>query len=304
MGQQTKVLEKLNKNIEGIEVHFQHDFTKLSTIRLNSVGTLVIVKDKNSLCDLLKEFKNEKIEYKVLGQGANILLPEVLPWVVVQLKFDFDKSYLNEAHESYDLPASISLSVLSSHATKFGLSGWEVITGIPASLGGAIYMNAGTSLGEIGELISEVEYVDESGKIKTHKVEKNSFSYRKNNFLKKGDIVISAKLLHKGEDPKISKKIKSYLEKRNQSQPLNKFTCGCIFKNSTLGDISCRAGHYVDIIGMKGFTLGGVRVSHKHGNFLENFNGSNYPETMQLMKLLQKEMKLQYGVEFEFEVEH
>ena len=304
MGSEKEFLKSVENKIEGIEIHFDQDLTKFSTIKLRSVGNLVIVKNEFALQQLINEIKKSKLQYKILGWGANILLPENLPWIAIQLKFDFDKTYLDSVRDVYELPASVSLAVLTSTASKLGLKGWEVVTGIPASLGGAIFMNAGTNLGEIGSLITEVKYLDKNSEIKTHLIDDSSFSYRKNNFLKEGEVILSAKLKHFGIDENLKILIKDYLEKRNNSQPMNQNTCGCIFKNSNMGDISCRAGHYVDIIGMKGFTLGGVRVSHKHGNFLENFGGSSYSETMELMKLLQAEMKLQFGVNFEFEVEH
>jgi len=304
MGSEEKFLKECSETISGIEVHLDHDLTKFSTIKLKSIGHFVIVKNKEALIELATKMNASKHTFKVIGWGANLLLPERLPWVAIQLKFDFDKKYLEEVREVYELPASVSLPVLTSTASKLGLRGWEVFTGVPASLGGAIFMNAGTNLGEIGSLITEVDYLDTEGKLQTHIVDQNSFSYRKNNFLKDGEIIISAKLKHNGIDSNLKNEIKDYLEKRNRSQPMNQNTCGCIFKNSKMGEISCRAGHYVDIIGMKGFSLSGIKVSHKHGNFLENFDGSNYSETMQLMKLLQSELRLQFGVEFEFEVEH
>ncbi len=304
MGSEKEFLKSCETEIDGLEINYDQDLTKFSTIKLQSTGNLVVVKNEVTLTKFIKKIKKTKFKYKILGWGANILLPEKLPWIAIQLKFDFDKSYLDKVQDIYELPASVSLAVLTSAASKLGLKGWEVFTGIPASLGGAIFMNAGTNLGEIGSLVTEVKFLDINGEIKIHIVDGKSFSYRKNNFLKDGEIVLSAKLKHFGVDEELKNEIRDYLEKRNKSQPMNQNTCGCIFKNSSLGEISCRAGHYVDIIGMKGFTLGGVRVSHKHGNFLENFGGSSYSETMQLMKLLQAELRLQFGVDFEFEVEH
>ena len=166
-----------------------------------------------------------------MGWGANILLPSSSTMPYVQLDFDFNRELLEQPQSEYILPASVSLAVLTSHAAKFGLKGWEVFTGIPASLGGAVYMNAGTNLGEIGSLVKEVKLMNKLGEIKLIKIDAHSFSYRKNHFVQPGDVIYEVTLSNLGLDPAISIKIKDYLEMRNKSQPLKEATCGCVFKN-------------------------------------------------------------------------
>src|SRR5690606_27919496 len=106
------------------------------------------------------------------------------------------------------------------------LIGWEVFSGIPASLGGAIFMNAGTGLGEICEIVDSVRVMDREANIR--EVTKNNlkFSYRHNHFIEPGEIIISAKLINKGLDEKIGEKIKDYLDFRKNTQPLNTKSCG------------------------------------------------------------------------------
>src|SRR5690606_37940156 len=123
--------------------------------------------------------------------------------VIIHLDLPFDLNYLSESHDEYVLPASLGLNHLTAHAVKFGLSGWEVFTGIPASLGGAIYMNAGTNLGEIGALVKSVDIVNSDGVLRTLLVSDQSFSYRKNHFVKSGDVIVGATLIHRGKDSSI-----------------------------------------------------------------------------------------------------
>ncbi len=289
----------------GVVLEEKKDLKKFSTMRLNAIGDLITVKTVEALKRTLKILTNNKIEYRVLGWGANVLLPEHSELPYVQLDFDFDKSELESAKNEYILPASVSLATLTSHANKFGLKGWEVFTGIPASLGGAIYMNAGTNLGEIGALITEVKIVTALGEEKLIKIDENSFSYRHNNFVIKGDVIVEARLKHFGIDVAISKKIKEYLEMRNRTQPLKEWTCGCIFKNyqDQVREVTCRAGQFIDILGLKGLTYKNLQVSPKHANFMENKGDSSYEDVLSLIRILQKEMKLQYGVSFIPEVE-
>lgn len=304
-----KIINKV-KDINDLKIYEDQDLTKFSTMRLKSVGDLYVVSTVEALSSLLKVFTKNNLSYNILGWGANQLLPEKINNPVIKLDFKFDKNYLSIARNEYVLPASVSLAVLSSHATKNGISGWEVFTGIPASLGGAIFMNAGTNLGEIGELVKSVKIMTKSGDIREHVIEESDFSYRKNNFLREGEILIEATLTHKGIDPSITEKIKSYLALRNKTQPLKEFTCGCIFKNyvsnenlkSKIGMKTCRAGQAIDIIGLKGFKTNSLRVSPKHANFMENFGNSSVEDVNELITKVNKVLEWQFGIKFETEV--
>lgn len=281
------------------------DLKKFSTMRLNAVGDLITVKTIEALKKTIKILKSNNVEYRVLGWGANVLLPERSEMPYIQLDFDFDKSQLENPRDEYLLPASVSLATLTSHANKFGLKGWEVFTGIPASLGGALFMNAGTNLGEIGTLVTEVKLVTAEGEEKVIKIDNSSFSYRQNHFVNKGDVIVEARLKHYGLDPAISKKIKEYLEMRTRTQPLKEWTCGCTFKNyqDLDRDVTCRAGQFIDIVGLKGFTYKNLQISPKHANFLENKGDSTAADVLAMIGILQKELKLQFGVSFSPEVE-
>lgn len=289
----------MNINHPDVIVEIDKDLTKFSTMRLRASGTLITVKSLDGLKTILKFLYDQKKNYQVLGWGANTLLLSKSEIPYLQLDFPFDKSIFDSVHDEYLLPASITLATLTSHASKFGLKGWEVFTGIPATLGGAIFMNAGTNLGEIGKLIKEVKLITRTGTEKLIKIDENSFCYRKNNFIQAGDIVIEAKLIHFGIDETIKQKIHDYLQMRNQTQPLKESTCGCVFKNHK----TCLAGKSIDIMGLKGFTYKNLQVSLKHANFMENKGESTYEDVIEMINILKAELKLQYGVTFEAEVE-
>lgn len=302
-----KIINEIKK-ISDLDIFENHDLKKFSTMRLESKGDLIVVKSIQALSSLLKLLDTHRQDFHILGWGANQLLAKEFKVPVLKLDFDFDKSYLSEIRDEYVLPASVSIPVLSSHATKFGLKGWEVFTGVPASLGGAIFMNAGTNLGEIGDLVKSVKIMTKSGDIKDRKIQKADFSYRKNNFLNENEIIVEATLIHNGIDESIKNKIKEYLALRNKTQPLKEFTCGCIFKNyydeskSKLGMKTCRAGQAIDIIGLKGFQINSLRVSPKHANFMENLGDSNIEDVSKMINKVKKVLNWQFGVDFETEV--
>lgn len=299
------IFEKLSSF--GVEVLREVNLTKFSTMKLNSLGDLIIVGSVDELKKVVELLLANKISYKPIGWGANLVLPEKPDFVFIKLDFPFDKNEITPDKDSYRLSATAPLNVLTSVATKYGLKGWEVFTGIPASLGGAVFMNAGTSLGEIGELVEEVSLLRKSGKVEKIKIDKGSFSYRKNHFVEDGDIILEVVLRHNGLDPEIGNVIKKYLKMRTDTQPLREKTCGCMFKNShelVEGEqITCRAGLYIDIMGLKGLSSGHMRVSPKHANFMENRGSSSSSEVKDLVNLTLNELEFHYGVKFETEVD-
>ncbi len=295
------------KNIDNIEILLDEDLSKYSTLKLIAQGDVIIIKSKDALEKVVKSLFCEKIDYRILGFGSNQMLKEFSEVPYLKLQFPFEQEYLGIMRDEYTLPASIHLSKLSSHASKFCLKGWEVFTGVPATLGGAVFMNAGTGLGEIGPLVKSVKLISKEGIFKTINPDERSFSYRKNNFVEEGDIIYEVTLVHFGKDDQIAMTIKNYLRKRNETQPLKSQTCGCVFKNSNkeLPDgklATCRAGEFIDIIGLKGFCLDEVRISPLHANFMENRGSANYSNMVKAIDSIREELSLQFGVDFDTEV--
>ena len=161
------------------------DLSKYCTMRLQSRGNLVKVFSIEALQEVLSAFSEQKISYQIIGRGSNQLFAPQYSGAYLKLELPFDKSYLDEFRESYTIPASVSLSALTTHAIRFNVEGWQVFTGNPATLGGAIYMNAGTSLGEIGPLVRKVKIVTGEGKIREETVGKKIFWLPEKLFFKK-----------------------------------------------------------------------------------------------------------------------
>ncbi len=298
---------KFLSGINGVEVELNKDLSRYSTMRLNAIGDLITIKEIKSAVQVIQVLKKEKIGYSILGMGANTLLKEKSEAPYLHLDLDFDNNYLLEVKESYLFPASVKLSVLTGHAIKFNLVGWEVFTGIPATIGGAIFMNAGTKLGELKKIVEEVTYINQEGQIINRKISEKDLSYRKNHFLKDGELIVQAKIKNLGTDSKISKIIKDYLKLRKETQPLNKLTCGCVFKNKIVNNSDqtttvYRAGHYIDITGLKGFQYKKLRISPVHANFIENLGGATYSDIVEFIKIIQQKLVEKHGIFFETEV--
>lgn len=285
--------------ISDLELHFECDLTSFSTFRLKSFGDLIVVKSIKSLQKVLSTLSHYSRPYRLIGWGANQVLATIENDLLIKLDLPVDETILNEFRTHYDLPASLGLNHLTSHAVKYNLSGWEVFTGIPASLGGAIAMNAGTALGEIGSLVTSVQIMNRRGELREEVITANSFSYRKNHFLLPGDIILMARLTHRGIDTSIPQIIKDYISYRKKTQPLATKNCGCVFKNY---DHHFKAGKFIDCTGLKGLSVGALSVSNLHGNFMENKGQANYDDFSELTRLINQQMQLHWGIEFELEV--
>ena len=290
--------EKLH-SLPGAEFLENENLTSYTTFKLNSFGDLLKVKSVEALHQILPLLHAENRSYLIVGWGANQILPAQCQELIIHLEFPFEMNYLDILRNEYQIPASLGINHLTSHAVKFGLKGWEIFTGIPASLGGAIYMNAGTNLGEIGKLVKRVQLMTPQGDTREEIITANSFSYRKNHFVKPGEVIIGAVLENLGTDEAIPGKIREYLEYRKKTQPLTTKNCGCVFKNP-LKELP--AGKLIDLLQLKGVRVGELRISPKHGNFIENSGKATWDQFQSLVGLINYEMDHFYGIEFELEV--
>jgi UDP-N-acetylmuramate dehydrogenase len=284
-----------------VSVMLNTSLTNYSTMRLSSLGNIAKVTTVDGLKKLGEVLIKHEIEYRIIGLGANQLLSndKELMWIKLNLKYDKESN--NEYKELYSFPASVTLNQLSSLASRYGLCGWEVFTGIPATIGGAVFMNAGTAMGEISSVIESVEVLEDFCTIKKMNLTESNFEYRKNNFLEKNQIIISVQLKHLGKNNEIVDKIKNYLEFRKSTQPLNTKNCGCMFKNYS--EVA-KAGKYIDILGLKGLTNGNLRVSRKHSNFMENYNDASFDDFIKMKEEVLSDLYRFYGLKFELEVKY
>ncbi len=287
------------ESIAGARAHWDADLSTCTTFRLVSRGDLVDVATEDGLAEVLRALTRAGRSYRALGWGANQVLTPSEKDVLVRLDFPLEPSVLATSRDEYVLPASVGLNVLTAHAMKHGHMGWEALTGIPASLGGAIAMNAGTALGEIGAIIRRVRLMEPSGSVRTEEISPASFVYRGNRFIRRGEIVVGATLYHHGYSPEVPDKIRRYLDYRKQTQPLASKNCGCVFKNASP---TLPAGRLIDLAGLKGLQEGPLKVSSRHANFMENTGGADSEDFRKLVERINRQTLLHWGVVFELEV--
>ena len=288
----------ITKKILG-EVSQNVSLKEYTSFKIGGTADLFIC--PNNLMELLNvlEILNENnISYFLLGAGSNLLISDKgIRGAVIKLGDGFDYAH---AKEDYILAgAGVSLASLAACAKNAELSGLEFASGIPGTLGGALFMNAGAYGGEMKDVVTEVSYIDSDGIVKTISCSECDFGYRKSIFSSGDKIIISAKLtLKKGNKEEISKTMRELNAKRKEKQPLEYPSAGSTFKRPE-GHF---AGSLIERSGLKGYTIGGAQVSDKHAGFIINTGNATSSDVCELIRHVQKVVFEKFNVELEPEV--
>ena len=247
---------------------------------------------------LLKFCRENEIPYFVLGNGSNLLVSDLgIEGIVISLKHFNDISY-NPAYE-ISCGAGIKLSKLCSFALENSLSGLEFAWGIPGTVGGAIYMNAGAYGGEISFVLKECTFIDEEGNVVQADLSSLQLDYRKSLFTDSNKVIVNAKFLLKNDRKEnIRAVMDDLIDRRRNKQPLEYPSAGSTFKRPT--------GHYagalIEECGLKGTQIGGAQVSEKHAGFVINTGNATCSDVLSLISKIKQEVYLQTSVTLEPEV--
>lgn len=260
---------------------------------------LVFPETIDDLIKLLKYCKNNKINYMILGNGSNVIFKdEDYDGIIVNLK-KIDNFFIDGTVVT--VGAGYNLIKLALKTAHMGLSGLEFASGIPGTVGGAVYMNAGAYKSDMGYIVSEVLVLTPDLKIKKMYNKEMAFHYR-TSFLKnnKGYICLEAKLvLKKGNKDDILALLEDRKQRRLMSQPLEYPSAGSVFRNP-LDDY---AGRLIEEIGYKGKNIGGAYVSEKHANFIINKGGATSNDIKKLIKEIKTKVKEKYNIDLILEQE-
>lgn len=275
------------------------DLRNYNTYKVSTTSKyLVDVKSEESLINLIKYLKENKIKYLILGNGSNVVLPNK-PFDGVIIKLNGLNTIDIDDDEVY-VGAGVMLPKLVSETVNNCLCGLEWAAGIPGTVGGAVVGNAGAYLSDIFTFIDEVKVL-ENGVIKIIKKSDIKYSYRYSSFKDNKDIIIlGVKLkLDKGSKDESEVLMKKRLERRIESQPLEYPSAGSVFRNPE-GNF---AGKLIEDCGLKGKRIGGAMVSEKHANFIINYDNATPKDIRDLIKFVHdtvlKETKIDLVIEQE-----
>lgn len=232
-----------------------------------------------------------------MGNGTNLLVADTLPEMAVIKLCELNG--LSENGGTMSLGAGVLLSKAASLALERCLSGLEFAAGIPGSVGGAVYMNAGAYGGEMKDIVSRVTVLDEELELRTYEKDECDFSYRHSRFNDDGSIIISAEIrLIPGKREDIKGKMDDLSLRRRTKQPLNFPSAGSTFKRPENGF----AAAMIEEAGLKGYTVGGAQVSEKHAGFVVNKGGATFSDVIAVMEHVRETVLARTGVELSPEV--
>lgn len=289
-------LDKLNTEYLTNEPLFRHTSFKIG----GNADVFVKIRSEQELCDICS-FCNKKYKILVIGNGSNLLVSDDgYKGVVLHIGHMFADIKLIDDNTIL-CNAGAPLSTVCNFALSKSLGGLEFAYGIPGTLGGAVYMNAGAYGGEMSDAVVKVNYVTPDGKRGFYDASELDFGYRHSVFSGSDKIITSAVLkLCKKPEKEISDLMKENMIKRKTKQPLEFPSAGSVFKRPE----GYFAGALIQDCDLKGYTIGGAQVSEKHAGFIINVGGATCSDVLALIDTIKKKVLDKFGVSLETEIKY
>lgn len=298
MNQYLRYIDSFKKIYNDSEIKIDENMSNHIHFKVGGPVDILLIPSKvNQVVETLKICKNENIPYFIIGNGSNLLVKDGgIRGVVIKLS---NLLFIEVKDNTIKASSGTLLEDVSKKAVENSLTGFEFACGIPGSVGGAVFMNAGAYEGEIKNVIKEAEVLDRDGNIMVLSKEELELGYRTSKVMKDNLLVLSATFeLTKGDKKKIQERVDELTEKRESKQPLEYPSAGSTFKRPE----GYFAGKLIQDAGLKGASVGGAAVSEKHSGFVINKDGATAEDVLNLIAHVQNEVKKQFGVELHTEV--
>lgn len=293
------LIEQLQK--AGIPLAEQEPMTRRTTFGIGGPALLLRPRSRAELQAAMTLCRKAGEEPFILGRGSNLLVSDSgISRPVIQLDGDF--TAITREGNTLRCGAGVSLIAVCRAAAENSLSGIEWGYGIPGSLGGGVYMNAGAYGGEMKDILTEVTFLDEAGEYRTLPAAELSLSYRHSIFENRpGTVIVGAVLtLTPGDPAAIRAAMEDYMSRRREKQPLEYGSAGSTFKRP----VGNYASALVDQCGLKGLSVGGAEVSRKHAGFIINRGGATAADVRELIAEVQRIVREKTGYTLECEIKY
>ena len=300
MTELTEFQKRIAALLPNLELRMNESMAKHTSFRIGGgAEVMAFPKTETELAELLKVSALLDCKCAILGAGTNVLAPdEGITGLVICLKDCLDgMEALSDTR--IRVMAGVTMSRAAAFAANLGLSGLEFAHGIPGTIGGGIYMNAGAYGGEISQVCDRVEVMDRQGNPRWLRNAEMGFSYRHSVLETADDLVIAAEFtLTPAEPEAIKARMKELIGKRSASQPLNLPSAGSAFKRPKGG----YAAALIDQAGLKGFRVGNAGISDKHAGFAVNLGGATANDVKELLQTVSDRVFEQTGIRLEPEI--
>ena len=293
------IREKLKTKLAEKNIEADHPMAKETTFRCGGKAALFVVADSlDELRFTLSVIKAFGAKWMMLGNGSNVLFTDKgYDGIVLKLGKEFSEVVIEG--ERITAGASVLLSYLSKLAAANSLTGLEFASGIPGSLGGGIFMNAGAYGGTMKDCLVSVTAVSPEGDIYKYDADELDLDYRHSRFMASGEVIVLAELkLKGGNQEEIYALMDELTKKRKEKQPLSYPSAGSFFKRPE----GYFAGALIEQSGLKGFSVGGAEVSSLHAGFIINKGDASASDVLELCKCVQDRVYEKFGVRLEPEV--
>ena len=291
--------DKLTEYIEEKRIYKDEPMRKHTTFRIGgNADYFVVPKTEEEIRNVIRLCKEERMPYYILGNGSNLLVSDKgYRGVIIEICKKMNEICVEG--NFLKVQAGALLSKVGSAALDAGLAGFEFASGIPGTMGGAVFMNAGAYGGEMKDILTEVTVLDENNEVRVLKKEELELGYRTSIVAKKGYVVLSAKVeLKKGDQMEIRERMNELKVQRTTKQPLEYPSAGSTFKRPE----GYFAGKLIADAGLRGFQVGGAQVSEKHCGFVINKENATAADIVELMRQIIERVQTEFGVKLEPEV--
>jgi UDP-N-acetylmuramate dehydrogenase len=294
----------LRQQVSGV-VREAEPVARYSTYRIGGPATLLLPKTPEDVGRALKLAHGAGVPWFALGLGSNILLPDQgLDALVIRLGKGLDR--LHRDHDLWTAGAGLPAPLAARRTAEAGFAGLHIFVGVPGSVGGGVYMNAGCHGGDWSEVIQRITVVDEAGQDSVLDRAAIPFTYRRSGL--DGRIVLEATVRLRAEEPhRLEEAVTEMFEWRQKGTPFNQPCCGSVFKNpagpSWKREQGPRtAGQLIEATGLKGFAIGGAQVSPLHANYFVNTGEATAADVRRLIEHVQEAVEARFGIRLEPEV--
>jgi UDP-N-acetylmuramate dehydrogenase len=296
----TDFQQKITALLPDFDLRLNEPLSRHTSFRIGGEAeVMAFPTDRDQLSKLLKTSAILDVKPAILGAGTNVLAPDAgLPGVVICLKDCLD-GMEQRSDTVISVMGGVTMTRAAVFASHLGLGGLEFAHGIPGTVGGGVYMNAGAYGGEICQVCTGVEVMDLNGEVRFLTNEEMKFSYRHSVLEEKFSIVIRAEFTLEKKDPQLIRdRMKELMGKRSASQPLDKPSAGSAFKRPQGG----YAAALIDETGLKGFRVGDAAISEKHAGFAVNLGNATAAEVRSLLDQVSQKVFDRTGIRLEPEV--